>query len=356
MLGSSPEEGQLLHVGNDSAMGRLKVLLVVGSLEMSRELGKVLDSDAGIELVAEVNNAYSARDKIIECSPDVMLLCNDLPRMSGITFLRKLMPQRQIDTLVLADAELEKQAYAAGAKAFIATDAGMDGILSENICKRLKTMADINWSLAQKHTANAGGMGSTAHADKNTVIAIGASTGGTEAMASVIRDMKKDTPGVVMVQHMPQGFTQMYAERLNNEGPLSVKEARTGDVVKPGLVLLAPGDRHMRLVKVNGMYQVECRPGAKVSGHCPSVDVLFESVAKVAGKDAIGVLMTGMGSDGAKGLLSMKRAGAQTIGQDEKTCVVYGMPKVAYELGAVDYQVPLGQIAKKLYYLVEKRI
>lgn len=337
-------------------MERLKVLLVVGSLEMSRELGKILNSDAGLELVAEVNNAYSARDKIIECSPDVMLLCNDLPRMPGITFLRKLMPQRPIDTLVLADSRLEKEAYAAGAKAFIATDAGIDGISSENICKRLRTIADNNWGLVHRHAANTGGISNIAHTGRNTVIAIGASTGGTEAMAAVIRDMKKDTPGVVMVQHMPYGFTQMYAERLNNEGPLSVKEARTGDVVKPGLVLLAPGDRHMRLVKVNGVYQVECCMGEKVSGHCPSVDVLFESVAKAAGKDAIGVLMTGMGSDGAKGLLSMKRAGAHTIGQDEKTCVVYGMPKVAYELGAVDYQVPLEQIAQKLYYLVEKGI
>lgn len=345
----------MLQVGNDSVMEKLKVLLVVGSLEMSRELGKILGSDAGLELVAEVNNAYSARDKIIECSPDVMLLCNDLPRMSGITFLGKLMPQRPIDTLVIGEAALEKKAYEAGAKAFIATDAGIEGLLSENICKRLRTMADIHRNLTQRYTVNTGGNINAAPEGKDIVIAIGASTGGTEAMAAVIRDMKKDTPGVVMVQHMPHGFTQMYAERLNNEGALRVKEARTGDVVKPGQVLLAPGDRHMRLVKVNGVYQVECRQGAKVSGHCPSVDVLFESVAKTAGSDAIGILMTGMGSDGAKGLLSMKRAGAYTIGQDEKTCVVYGMPKVAYELGAVDYQVPLGQIAQKLYYLVEKK-
>ena len=159
---------------------------------------------------------------------------------------------------------------------------------------------------------------------------------------------------MVMVQHMPEGFTQMYAQRLDHEGEVNVKEAKTGDVVKAGQVLLAPGDKQMRVVKVNGVYQVECRYGPKVSGHCPSVDVLFESVAKVAGKDAIGVLMTGMGSDGAKGLLEMKRAGARTIGQDEESCVVYGMPRVAYEIGAVNWQVPLDQIAQKIYYLLDK--
>ena len=157
-----------------------------------------------------------------------------------------------------------------------------------------------------------------------------------------------------MVQHMPEGYTQMYARRLDCEGEVSVKEAVSGDVVKPGQILLAPGDKQMRVVKINGRYQVECRYGPRVTGHCPSVDALFESVARTAGKEAIGVLMTGMGSDGAKGLLAMKNAGARTIGQDEKTCVVYGMPKVAYEIGAVNWQVPLEQIAQKIYYLLDK--
>ena len=188
-----------------------------------------------------------------------------------------------------------------------------------------------------------------------SVIAIGASTGGTEAIATVVRGLRKDIPGIVMVQHMPEGYTQMYAHRLDNEGEVSVKEAVSGDVVKPGQILLAPGDKQMRIVKINGRYQVECKHGPRVTGHCPSVDALFESVARVAGKEAIGVLMTGMGSDGAKGLLAMKNAGARTIGQDEKTCIVYGMPKVAYEIGAVKWQVPLDQIAQKIYYLLDKR-
>ncbi len=336
-------------------MGKLRVLLVAGSLEMSRGLRKIIEGEAKIELAAEANNAYTARDKIIECNPDAMLLCDELPRMTGIDFLKKLMPQRAVDTLVLGKAELEKKAYSAGARAFVPVDGGLDEHISENIRSWLCAMADIKEKPdTQKAHLHLHSINEIKDIQNSLVIAMGASTGGTEATAAVIRSMRKETPGIVMVQHMPEGFTQMYAERLNNEGELEVREAKTGDVVRPGLVLLAPGDKHMRLIKVNGTYQVECRAGEKVSGHCPSVDVLFESVAHTAGKDAIGVIMTGMGSDGAKGLLSMKKAGARTIGQDKQTCVVYGMPKVAYDMGAVDYQVPLGQIANKIYYIIDK--
>jgi len=186
-------------------------------------------------------------------------------------------------------------------------------------------------------------------------VAIGASTGGTEAIAAVLRDFGQDIPGVVLVQHMPPGFTGMYANRLNEECRVRVKEARSGDVVQPGQVLVAPGgDLHMQLVKINGVYQVALKQAPKVNGHCPSVDVLFESVAKVAGKRAIGIILTGMGGDGAKGLLEMRKAGARTIGQDESTCIVYGMPKVAYDLGAVEYQEKLPEIARRTYRLLDK--
>lgn len=158
-----------------------------------------------------------------------------------------------------------------------------------------------------------------------------------------------------MVQHMPPGFTQMYANRLNEECRVRVKEAKSGDIVLPGQVLLAPGgDQHMQLVKINGSYQVVLKNGPKVNGHCPSVDVLFDYVAKVAGKKAIGIILTGMGGDGAKGLLEMRRAGARTIGQDESTCIVYGMPKVAYDLGAVEYQEKLPEIAKRTYAILSR--
>ena len=191
--------------------------------------------------------------------------------------------------------------------------------------------------------------------DRNLMVAIGASTGGTEAIASVIKEFGTDIPGVVIVQHMPAGFTQMYAKRLDDQCRVRVKEAETGDVVLPGQVLIAPGgDRHMRVVKVGNQYQVECKAGPKVNGHCPSVDVLFDSVAKVVGNRALGIILTGMGGDGAKGLLAMKEAGAKTIGQDESTCVVYGMPKVAYDLGAVQYQEKLGDIPKRTYSLLNK--
>lgn len=340
-------------------MMKLKVLLVAGTFEMSKCLNKILSADDELEIVAEANNAYTARDKIIGCNPEVMLLCNDLPRMPGIIFLRKLMPQRAIRTLVVAEEKYEDAAYDAGAVDFVACDKDISTLENANICYRLKKMADSERAVFRQNifrsdlylpTGNA-----KANSSANTIIAMGASTGGTEAMAQVIRGLKKDIPGIVMVQHMPEGFTQMYAQRLDSEGEVTVKEAKTGDVVRTGQVLLAPGDKQMHLVKVNDMYQVECRYGPKVSGHCPSVDELFYSVARVAGKDAVGVLMTGMGSDGAKGLLAMKKAGARTIGQNQETCVVYGMPKVAYEIGAVDCQVPLEQIAQKIYYLLGKK-
>lgn len=332
-------------------MRELKVLLVTDSYDLGNTLKRILETDRELILVAEANNAYMARDKILECKPDIMLLSNELPRMSGITFLERLMPQYPIPTVMLGAPELEEQAYDAGAGDFIAFDdtgfGDYKALYREHIPERLHQVVfpGLDKNMFLKGNTDWG----------KTIIAMGASTGGTEAIHQVVRELKQDIPGIVMVQHMPVGFTAMYAERLNNECEVTVKEAKSGDIVRKGQVLLAPGDKQMRLVKVNGVYQVECRPGPKVSGHCPSVDVLFESVAKTAGRDAIGVLMTGMGRDGAKGLLEMKRKGAVTIGQDEKTCVVYGMPKEAYEIGAVTYQVPLGQIAQKLYYILGRK-
>ena len=334
-------------------MRELKVLMVTGSYGLSKALKKIIEADKELILVAEANSAYDARDKILECKPDVMLLSHDLPRMPGITFLERLMPQFPIPTVVIAPKEQGEAAYEAGARDVVVfDDLGVEEykqLFKESIPERLHQALYPGLDKHSTKTFHNKGDG------KNLVIAMGASTGGTEAIHKVIRELHKDIPGIVMVQHMPVGFTAMYAERLNNECEVDVKEAKSGDIVRAGQVLLAPGDKHMRLVKVNGVYQVECRTGPKVSGHCPSVDVLFESVAKIAGKDAIGILMTGMGRDGAKGLLEMKKKGAVTIGQDESTCVVYGMPKEAYEIGAVNYQVPLGQIAQKLYYVLGKK-
>lgn len=185
------------------------------------------------------------------------------------------------------------------------------------------------------------------------IIAIGASTGGTEAIVSILKELPNTIPGIVIVQHMPPNFTRMFAERLNSITSLNVKEAQTGDQVLPGHVLVAPGDYHMKVYKSGSSYYIRCFKGEKVNGHCPSVDVLFKSVAAEAGKNAIGIILTGMGSDGAKGLLAMKNSGARTIGQDENSSVVYGMPKVAYNIGAIEKQAPLVKIPGLILTLLQ---
>lgn len=332
-------------------MRKIKVLLATGTYEMCSILQEIFQTDSQFVIVARTSNAYEARDQIIATKPDIMLLTNDLPRMEGIVFLRKLIPQYPLPTIMLAPPILEEAAFEAGAKGYIAVfeQENCKAVLKQvDLCQMAKNIVYQSW--AQNQSDSPGTFMGT-----EPVIAMGASTGGTEAIFQVIKRLKEDMPGIVMVQHMPEGFTELYANRLNNECQVVVKEAKSGDIVRKGQVLLAPGDRHMRLVKINGVYQVECRKGPKVSGHCPSVDALFSSVAQVAGKNAIGVIMTGMGSDGAKGLKEMHDKGAWTIGQDEKTSVVYGMPKVAYELGAVDYQLPLEQIAGRLSQLADKK-
>jgi len=250
------------------------------------------------------------------------------------------------------------EALNAGAVDFVAKPAMTDRKKLEELMKnelpvKIKIASTAKISNIKRNTVPVLTETVSTNVNKDLVLAIGASTGGTEAIATVLKEFGTDIPGTVIVQHMPAGFTEMYANRLNDQCRVTVKEAKDGDKVLPGQVLIAPGgDCQMRLVKVNGVYQVEVKPGPKVSGHCPSVDVLFESVAQAAGSRAIGVILTGMGGDGAKGLLEMRKAGAKTIGQDESTCVVYGMPKVAFDIGAVEYQEKLSDIAKKTYAIL----
>ena len=310
-----------------------------------------------LEVVATAANPYEARDAIIEYSPDVMTLDIELPRMNGIDFLRKLMPQYPIPTVVIsALSDKVFDALSAGAVEFVSKPSGMDAeqiqhFIRKELSVKLKLASTINLSgLKKPHTDVKILSGNIKKRD--SVIAIGASTGGTEAIYEVVKRFRPDIAGTVIVQHMPPGFTKMYAKRLDEQCVVKVKEAMTGDRVIPGQVLIAPGDAHMRIVRVNGEYQVECRTGQRVSGHCPSVDVLFESVAKAAGNNAIGIILTGMGKDGADGLLEMRRAGAGTIGQDEESCVVYGMPKVAYDIGAVEYQESLTNITQRIYSML----
>ena len=340
-------------------MRQIRVLVVEDSLVFRELLVQNLNKDPAITVVATARDPYEARDAIIKYRPDVMTLDVELPRMNGIEFLRKLMPQYPIPVVVIsALSDKVFDALNAGAVEFVAKPVIADRRQLEEFVTR-ELIAKIKIASAahierRKKVSVAVPSQTALVGSENLVVAIGASTGGTEAIATVLQEFGKDIPGVVVVQHMPMHFTNMYATRLNNQCRVQVKEAKTGDSVLPGQVLIAPGgDAHMELIKVNGVYQVVCKRGPKVNGHCPSVDVLFESVAKVAGNRAVGIILTGMGADGAKGLLSMRNAGARTIGQDESTCVVYGMPKVAHESGAVEYQEKLTDIPRRTYQLLQ---
>ncbi len=340
-------------------MRKIKVLVVEDSAFFRGLLVKHLNSDPALEVVASANDPFEARDMIVKYKPDVMTLDIEMPRMNGIEFLRKLMPQYPMPVVMISSlSDKVFEALNAGAVDFVAKPAMTDRKKLEELMKnelpvKIKIASTAKISNIKRNTVPVLTETVLTNVNKDLVLAIGASTGGTEAIATVLKEFGTDIPGTVIVQHMPAGFTEMYANRLNDQCRVTVKEAKDGEKVLPGQVLIAPGgDCQMRLVKVNGVYQVEVKPGPKVSGHCPSVDVLFESVAQAAGSRAIGVILTGMGGDGAKGLLEMRKAGAKTIGQDESTCVVYGMPKVAFDIGAVEYQEKLSDIAKKTYAIL----
>ena len=339
-------------------MRQIRVLVVEDSLLFRELLVRNLNADPGITVVASARDPYEARDAIIEHRPDVITLDIELPRMDGIEFLRRLIPQYPIPVVVISSlSDKVFEAMSAGAVDFVAkpanaTRAQLDNFMKNELAVKVK-IASIAKVGNKKRSPIEIPRETLAGSRKDLIVAIGASTGGTEAIATVLKEFDTDIPGVVIVQHMPPKFTEMYANRLNDKCVVRVKEAKTGDVVMPGRVLIAPGgEEHLKLVRVGDNYQIVCRRGEKVSGHCPSVDVLFHSVAEVAGKNAIGILLTGMGGDGANGLLKMRQNGARTIGQDESSCVVYGMPKVAYDLGAVEYQEKITDVAKRTYQIL----
>lgn len=341
-------------------MRPIKVLIVEDSIVFRELLVQNLRRDPVIQVVGTARDPFEARDAILAYKPDVMTLDVELPRMSGIEFLRKLMPQYPLPVVVISSlSDKVFDAMNAGAVDFVAKPAisnrsQLEDFIRNELLVKIKIASTAKIGNIKRTVLGNVQQPPMPHKN-NLVVAIGASTGGTEATSALVKGFGADIPGIVCVQHMPPGFTQMYAKRLNDETRLQVKEAETGDRVLPGHMLIAPGgDRHMRLVKVGTGYQVEVKAGPRVNGHCPSVEVLFESVAKVAGADAVGIILTGMGGDGARGLLSMRKAGARTIGQDESTCVVYGMPKVAYDLGAVEYQEKLSDIAGRTYALLNK--
>ena len=337
-----------------------ELLVVEDSMVFRELLVQNLNRDPSIHVVGTAGDPFQARDAILALKPDVMTLDVELPRMSGIEFLRKLMPQYPLPTIVISSlSDKVFDALNAGAVDFVAKPAVSNRAQLEDFIRNELIVKVKIASSAQIGNIRKPLMMQTRSPlklkNKKVLVAIGASTGGTEATLAVAKEFGPDMPGIIVVQHMPPGFTEMYAKRLNDQCQVEVREAKTGDRVTPGLMLVAPGgDRHMRIVEVNGGYQIECKNGPKVNGHCPSVDVMFDSVAKVAGPNALGIILTGMGGDGAKGLLAMRRAGAKTIGQDESTSIVYGMPKVAYDLGAVQYQEKLSDIAARTYSLLNK--
>lgn len=333
----------------------IRLLVVDDSILFREVLSKGISADPGIEVVATANDPFDARDKIIKYMPDVMTCDVEMPRMNGIEFIRRLIPKYPIPVIVVSSVSgAVFDAIKAGAVDFVTKPDvnSVDSVKSfvAEMIEKVK-IASLAKVVPSKTEGRVRKIGKNGKGGRKRIIAIGASTGDIEAINKIIRELPEDTPGIVLVQHIPPVFSRMFAERLNSISALNVREAETGDLVGPGQVLVAPGDKHMKIVKMGDYYKVLCFEDKKVNGHRPSVDVLFESVAKEAGSNSVGVILTGMGYDGAKGLLLMRKVGARTIGQDEHSCVVYGMPKVAYNIGAVEKQAPLDNIANLIYKL-----
>lgn len=336
---------------------KIKVLIVDDSIVFREVLTKGLSSDLNIQVVATANDPFDARDKIIQYEPDVMTCDVEMPKMNGIEFIKRLMPQYPLPTIVVSTVSgAVFDAINAGAVDFVGKPdvrsvISVENFLNELILKVKIASACKILSFSTENQSNT--TYSSLKPDSSQIIAIGASTGGTEAINRILKELPKSIPGIVIVQHITPDFSRLFAERLNSSTAFTVKEARSGDYIEPGSALVAPGSKHMKIFRRGLNYYVECFEGDKVNGHCPSVDVLFESVAKEAGDKAIGVILTGMGYDGAKGLLSMRRKGARTIGQDEKTSVVYGMPKVAFNIGAVEKQASLNNISQSICSMIK---
>lgn len=333
----------------------IRVLIIDDSLFFRNIILKGLEGEERIEIVGMAGDPFEARDKILELEPDVITLDIEMPQMDGIEFLQRLMPQYPIPALVVSvHGERMLMALEAGAVDFIQKPFRMDkdilNLFIQDLIVKIKIASMANVSAYKSRYFSQLSEGKKAERAER-LIAIGASTGGTEAVCEIIKELPGNMPGIVVVQHMPEGFTKMYADRLNQTCRMEVKEAENGDLVLPGRVLIAAGGYQTKVCKDSRRYYVKCYKGEPVNGHRPSVDVLFYSAAEAAGANATGVILTGMGYDGAKGLLAMRKNGGFTIGQDEKSCVVYGMPKVAFDIGGVMEQISIDMIARKLYTL-----
>ncbi len=341
---------------------KIRVLIVDDSAIARDLLERGLSMDPEIQVAGKASDAWSARDKIVLLKPDVITLDVEMPRMDGIEFVKRLLPQYPIPVVIVSAVTLEGsrralEAMSAGAVEVVGKPEASDreGLMRmiSDLTAKIKeaAKADIAKQLTrpqgasvQKHAPRP----ALAAGGPRRIIAIGASTGGTAVLNTLIPQFPPNMPGTVIVQHMPPVFTRLFADALNKTSQVEVREAATGDVVKPGLVLIAPGDFQMT-VRKNGLeWVVQCSPGEKVSGHRPSVDVLFNSVAKTAGERAIGLLLTGMGRDGADGLLAMRKSGARCFTQSQASSVVYGMPKEAVDIGASERSLDIPQMTQQI--------
>jgi two-component system chemotaxis response regulator CheB len=346
-------------------MKTIKILIIDDSSMVRKILSQELSKDPEIEVVGTAPDPFIGRDKIVSLHPDVILLDIEMPRMDGLTFLEKLMKYHPMPVIIVSSlarkgCEVALRALELGAMEVLAKpgESYSIGDMSEQLIHKIKAVADISPSrILTKNNIQSKPISINNHAlikTTNKIIAIGASTGGTEAIKEVLTMLPVDMPPILIVQHMPQYFTKSFAERLNTLCALEVREAEDKELASPGKVLIAPGNKHMELRRSGASYYVEITNGPLVYHQRPSVEILFDSVAKYAGSNAIGVILTGMGRDGASGLLKMKNAGAYTIAQDEKSSIVFGMPKEAIALGAAMKIDSLRHIPQTLVDILKK--
>jgi two-component system chemotaxis response regulator CheB len=348
-----------------NAAAKVRVLVVDDSALVRGVLARGLSRDPQIEVVGQARDPYEARDMLVQLRPDVITLDLEMPRMDGLAFLRKFMSVLPTPTIVLSSLASQndtivQQARAAGAvdvvaKPRVGVERSLDDSMADLI-QRVKRAAKQR--PAKRQSAEDGAERVTAALDVTTdqVIALGASTGGVAALGRVLPTLPAWTPGIIIVQHMAAGFTDSFAKRLDDLCAMKVSEARAGDRVVRGRILVAPGGtRHLSVERVGGEYRIQLREGAPVSGHVPSVDVFFSSVAHSAGKNALGILLTGMGADGARGLLEMRNAGAMTAIQNRETCAVWGMPAAAQQLHAAEQALALQDIPRSIEGWAQKR-
>ncbi len=347
---------------------KIRVLIVDDQSVIRSILAKGLSEFPDIEVIGKAADAWEARDLIVEHEPDVVTLDVEMPKMNGLQFLKKLMPQYPLPIIMVSSLTQEGQtttieALESGAVDFVAKPDGSDGSMPKMISELYEKIVvaskvDVSgWKVeknAPKIKKPAVKKLNLTSRNHISLIAIGASTGGTTALIEIITSLPQNMPGIVIVQHMPEGFTRMFANRLNTLSELEVKEAEDLEEIKPGKVLIAPGDRHLLVEKSSMGHRVRLSSAEKVTGHRPSVDAMFSSIADLSiARETLGIILTGMGKDGAQGLCKMRERGSKTIGQDAASCVVYGMPREAYLQGGVEKQVSLSQIPEAIISILK---